>query len=317
MTELLLGVDGGGSKTSALIADRSGAVLGCGRSGTSNYQAIGFMAATTALDQAITRAREDAGLTNTPCFAAACLGIAGVGRPADRSLLDAWMLEHRIAERYLIVNDAELLLAAGTPEGWGIGLIAGTGSICYGRTPDGRTARAGGWGYLLGDEGSGYDIALRALRLATQTADGRAGARMLLDAVLDHWQLRDPSELIPHVYHSGMDRVALASLAAVVARQAEAGDRDARRVLEDAADELARMIKVVADQLETREPPIALGGGLLGASPSLRAMIVVAHDLRAGPVAYVDEPVHGAMVIARQVLEAMPHSSAHRVYRKG
>src|SRR4029453_12414402 len=98
-------------------------------------------------------------------------------------------------------------LAAGAPEGWGVALIAGTGSFCWGRDAAGRSARVGGWGFLLGDEGSGYDLAVQALRLATQTADGRAEAHAILRAILDHWGPRLPgSFLSPLQSHPGHRR---------------------------------------------------------------------------------------------------------------
>ena len=108
--------------------------------------------------------------------ASACLGLSGVDRPSDISLIRSWADSFQIAERLMIVNDARLVLAAGTPAGHGVGLICGTGSIAFGRSPDGKMSRAGGWGYILGDEGSGYDIAIQAMRAATQAIDGRGQA---------------------------------------------------------------------------------------------------------------------------------------------
>ena len=303
MAELLLGIDGGGSKTRALIADREGKVLGVGSAGSSNYQAVGFDEATRGLHQAIAGALESAGLSPETPFAAACFGLAGAGRPADHARFSAWVVEQRLAPRHRIVNDAELLLAAGTPGGWGIALIGGTGSICYGSAPDGRTARAGGWGYLLGDEGSGYAIALDALRLATQTADGRAEAHALLQAILRHWALDEPSRFIPYVYRPTVTRADIAALARPLIDLAAAGNPDAARIVDGAAHELARLVAAVARRLDLHEPPLALGGGLLGASDSLRQAVVERAQIALGPVRYVDDPAAGAIVLARRLLD--------------
>ena len=303
-TELLLGIDGGGSKTHALLADHAGNVLGSGTAPSSNYQAVGMAAATTAVQQAITAARADAGIDPATPIAAACVGLAGVDRAGDRALWEAHLVRKPIARRVVLRNDAELLLAAGTPEGWGLALICGTGSICYGCAPDGRTARAGGWGYLLGDEGSGYDMACHALRLATQTADGRAGAHALLQAVLDHWQLAEPTQLIAHVYRPGVGRADIAPLASVVVALAAAGDHHAGEIVLHSARELARLIDVVVRKLQLDVPPLALGGGVLGASVLLQRAVQQHVGVVLGPQQYVAQPAHGAIVLAQRVLRA-------------
>ena len=162
MRELLLGLDGGGSKTLALLADAEGRVIGRGIAGASNYQNIGETAAWAALDTAIAAAFADAGLEPS-AVAAVGLGLAGVDRPEDRALFEGWAARRFGGAPVVIANDAELVLAAGTPDGWGIALISGTGSIVFGRSPQGEMARAGGWGHIMGDEGSGYAIGVEAL----------------------------------------------------------------------------------------------------------------------------------------------------------
>lgn len=304
MAELILGIDGGGSKTRALLADHSGAVLGVGTAGSSNYQSAGFAAATGALQMAIAAARQQAGVERaSSSIAAACFGLSGVDRPDDQALFERWLGTQPIARRWTIVNDAELVLAAGTPDGWGAALICGTGSICYGRAPDGRTTRAGGWGYLLGDEGSGYDIGVQALRLATQTADGRADAQALLRMVLDEWQLDEPFALIGYVYRPEMTRATIAALARRVAALADAGDAHAQAILDQAGRELGRLVTAVARTLDLERPPLALGGGLLGAQRSLQQALQRYADVELGPLHYVSDPAQGALTLARRLLE--------------
>lgn len=301
MADLLLGVDGGGSKTTALVAGPGGAVLGRGFAGSSNYQSVGFAAATEALDAAVAAALQAAGEPEAR-LAAACFGLAGAGRPADVARFETWLRERRLAPRWSVTDDAHLVLAAGTRDGWGLALICGTGSICYGRAPDGRTARAGGWGHLIGDEGSGYAVAVAALRLATQTADGRASAAALLQAVLDEWQLAEPRDLVGFVYHPNRNRAEIAALAGRVAALAETGDPDARALLVAASEELGRMLAAVTRALDLHEPPVALGGGFIGASPMLQRGVHMIAGVSLGPVAYVPEPAQGALALARRLL---------------
>src|SRR4051794_23020969 len=168
----MLGVDGGGTSTVAWLAADGGRGLGVGRAGPSNAKAVGLEASRGALGQTIALAFADAGIAPAT-VAAACLGLAGFDRPDDRRLLTGWAEEARWADRLVLVKDGDLVLAAGSPEGWGLAVTAGTGSISVGRTAAGQTARAGGWGPLIGDEGSAYAVTLAALRLVARRADGR------------------------------------------------------------------------------------------------------------------------------------------------
>jgi N-acetylglucosamine kinase-like BadF-type ATPase len=171
---VLLGVDGGGTKTTALLADRAGRVVARGAAGGSNFKAAGEAAARAAIEAAVRQAYAAAGLDFAPPLAAG-LGLAGVDTPADVERQSAWAAGYLPGARIRVANDVELALWAGTPAGWGLAVIAGTGAIAYGRAPDGRAARVGGWGWLLGDEGSGFDIGLRARRGAVPTAAGGRG----------------------------------------------------------------------------------------------------------------------------------------------
>lgn len=311
-TDLLLGIDGGGSKTRAVLADRSGVVLGTGFSGSSNYQAVGFTAATNAIWSAIDAAATQAHLDSTVLragkaggvVAAICLGLAGVGRPDDRARFEGWLREQAITDRISIVSDAELLLAGGTPDGWGLALVCGTGSICYGRAPGGTIVRAGGWGYLLGDEGSGYDIGRHALRLATQTADGRAQAQLILATILAHWQLQDPVALIARIYRGNISRPEIAALAELIVTLAAGGDIHAQRILQYAADELIRLVETVASRLQIQGSPLALGGSLLRTGSYLYSLLVANIGQDIGPLHYVDDPSYGAIVIAQHILDS-------------
>ena len=302
--DLVLGIDGGGTRTVAMLATRKPAggwrVLGCGEAGSSNRQAVGSSAAFAALDEAADRAFAAAGKPRHT-VRAACLGLAGAGRAGDQELVREWAARVRLANSVEVIEDAALLLAAGTPRGWGVAVVAGTGSMAYARCPDGRTARAGGWGPLLGDEGSGYVVALAGLRAAARSADGRAQPTLLADRLLAAFGLTKPQELVGAVYRGG-DRAALAALAPVVLQAAEDGDRAAEAIVTEAAAELASAAAAAARQLNLGPAfPVALAGGLLAGSPGYRDRFLAAlaaRGLTPDPVAVVTEPAEGAVRIA-------------------
>lgn len=310
---LYLGVDGGGSRTVALAADEGGRIVGRGEAKASNLYSVGLQAAQEAILQAIEQALAAAG-ARLP-VAAACLGLAGVGRPADQALWQRWAEGSRLAERVLVVGDGDLVLAAGTPQGWGVALIAGTGSIALGRSRAGVRARAGGWGYLLGDEGSGYAVGLAALQAVARAADGRAPATSLTQAILAHWQLAEPFELIGFVYRPSVPRVEIASLAPLVEEAAAAGDSVAQGILRAAGTELACALDAVARRLALAGEPVpcALGGSLLVRGEMVRHELLQA-SARLGwalaPVTLVREPATGALRLARQEVSLADGSTA-------
>lgn len=298
---LVIGVDGGGSKTRALVADADGRVLGAGDGPSCNHHGVGVNAAFAAVASTIDAAFDAAGIHDRADVAAAAFGLAGVDREIDRKMWHQILADRGIAPRIDVVNDIELVLAAGCDEGWGVALICGTGSIGFGRAPDGRTARAGGWGYILGDEGSGYSIAIAALRLATRTADGRAHAPSILDAALAHWGLESAEQLLGTAYRPDVTIAELAKLATRVVDLAEAGDLTARAILNDAARALAELVDAVVAPLSLDSPPVALAGGVLRASPFLRDRVLASTRTPLGPHRIVDDPAIGAVRLAQRV----------------
>jgi N-acetylmuramic acid 6-phosphate etherase len=309
--DLYLGIDGGGSHTVALLASaasdtsRSGgtwSLLGRGESGGSNLHAVGHARALAALDEAVERAFAAAGRARTP-VACACLGLAGAGRPEDQALIQEWAQRVRLAENIQVTTDVALLLAAGTPQGWGLAVVAGTGSIAYARTPDGRMARAGGWGHLLGDEGSGYALVVAALQAVARAADDRGRATALTECLLAQLGVGQPQELIPAIYGGGRDRASLAALAPRVLETADAGDPVAAGIVAQAASALAETAAAAARQVGLHEDdvPLALAGGVLLAAPSFRGRLLealTAAGIRANHISLVLEPAEGAIRLA-------------------
>lgn len=304
---LLLGVDGGGTSTTAWLADPAGLVLGRGRGGPSNAKAVGGEAAKSSLDEAIGAAFADATLDPRP-VAVACLGLAGFDRPEDRDWLLRWASGEVWPGKLVLVNDGDLVVAAGTPEGWGVGVIAGTGSIAVGRAADGRTARAGGWGHLLGDEGSAYAVALAGLRKVARRADGREpiASPGLTRRLLEILGIETELGLVSAVYNRKMDRARLASLAPAVVDAAMDGDDPSilEEILEPAGRQLAEMVDAVARDLDFPKVklPLAVAGSFLLNCPAV-AGAMVGRLLELGTsvmVSLVREPVEGAVILARR-----------------
>jgi N-acetylglucosamine kinase-like BadF-type ATPase len=303
---LVLGVDGGGSKTLAWLArpDGEGVPLGVGEAGPSNPQSVGWAAALANIDRAISLAFTAAGVPREQ-VAALCLAIAGAGREAEQQRLRTWAEHRRIAERLIVTHDALPILAAGTPEGFGIALVAGTGSFAFGRDRAGGTARAGGWGYLFGDEGSGYDIARRGLHAVSLAVDGRgpgtqlvAGFQSAVDGVV-------PADMLRAAHARAEDRQWIASLAPVVLDAADAGDTVATGIVDAAARQLADLVRSVAVRLRDEVTSLALAGGLLVRSASMRRRLLAQWEtdgLARDGVRAISDPVLGAVILAKQEL---------------
>lgn len=308
--ECYLGVDCGGSKTLAVIVDGKGHELGRGQSGGSNYTQVGLELAVQNIRQAIEEAARIAGCALP--ISKAWFGIAGIARQED---IDMFLpLLRYSAEIIHITNDAELGLCA-LPGRVGIALIAGTGAITLGRNERGQKARADGWGYLLGNEGSGYYIGQRALTAALQYADGRGQPTILLDRILQQWGLTQPEEVIAQVY-TPTGRATVARLSICVFQAAREGDELARMIVEQGAYELARTCQAVSRRLGfPREGlPLALVGGLLIHETDYRER-VLAHIREAyipDLVEIVATPALSAARAASQLplAEALPSAQA-------
>ncbi len=307
LDDLVLGIDGGGTKTVAWLGKIEGSgtdPIGRGAAGPSNPGVVGMSQAITTLGQAIDAAFDEAGLA-PGLIPAACLAISGTERTAHREAMLQWAADRSLASSVRLVGDAEAVLAGGTRDGWGVALIAGTGSFAFGRDLAGLTARVGGWGYLFGDEGSGHALGAAGLRAATQQADGRGPATTLLPRILSKFELTEPRELVTALYDQQPARpTALADLAPLVTAAAEEGDEVALQIAGDAGAELARLVTATCSQLNlsSRTYPLAIAGGVLCNSPLMRKFLeasLTEQDCLAGEITLVEHPVQGAVELAR------------------
>jgi glucosamine kinase len=263
----VLGIDAGGTKTVCLLADDRGMIVSEGRGPGANLHVAGELGVEKVLHELMEQAIGDRGITP----AAICLGIAGVDRDAEEQTVRAIMRRIGQRSRVVVVNDALIALVAGAKDAPGIVIIAGTGSIAYGRSQNGDAARAGGWGHMLGDEGSGYWIGREALGAVMRAADGRGPATALSADVLAHFSISDLSQLPRIVYDDEQPRTSVAALGPLVQHASMRGDAVASRILERAADELVLAATSVATRLAMRGDAftVFLAGGVFRVVPWL------------------------------------------------
>ncbi len=294
----VIGIDAGGTKTVGLLADETGTVCGKAVAGGGNLLVHGELGVEKVLYQVIEA------LEAPEPVAAVCLGIAGVGQAENRELIHGVLRRIGMRQAVRIENDAFVALVAGAPEGSGIVVVAGTGSIAYGVDPGGRTARAGGWGYLLGDEGSAFWLGHAAVRQGIRATDGRGPETTLYDRICRKIGVHDAVGLVKWFYDQEQSRNRVAELASLVEKAADEGDDAADGLLDQAAAHLARAARAVARQLSFPRPfPLVLSGGVFRACPSLYRRLEDCLELeQAGVVRLEVDPATGAVRLALEML---------------
>jgi N-acetylglucosamine kinase-like BadF-type ATPase len=295
----VLGIDAGGTKTVCLLADADGRVLSEVRSSGANLQAVGELEVEKVLHDVMERALGDRPVRPDVIG----LGIAGVDREGDAAAIRSIMRRIGYQAKVVIANDALIALVAAINHDPGVVVIAGTGSIAYGRNAQDEAARAGGWGYVLGDEGSGYWIGRHALRAVVRQADGRGRPTRLTPYVLEHFGVARPQELVREIYHRNLRPSSIAAVSRTVQRAADEGDEVALSILTVGARELAGSAASVVRQLSLADSEFAfvLAGGTLRAVPRLAADLeALLGELapRAAIVRLEREPALGAVAIA-------------------
>jgi N-acetylglucosamine kinase-like BadF-type ATPase len=236
MSHLFLGVDGGQSSTTALIADESGRVLGMGRSGPCNHVAASEARAKfiRVIAQCVGEARRAAGLEPDSPFEGACLGFSG--GPADKDSIVAEILQ--IKHRF-VTHDGLIALTGATGGAPGVITIGGTGSISFGRNAEGKMGRVGGWGFIFGDEGGGFDLVRQSLRAALRMDEGWGPKTTLRDLLLEAGGARNANELLHKFYTPEWPRDKVARLTPLIEKAADEGDIIAGDLLSVAAQQLA------------------------------------------------------------------------------
>jgi N-acetylglucosamine kinase-like BadF-type ATPase len=305
---ILLGVDGGGTKTQAIITDEAGRTLGKGLAGPSNPLRVGVSNAAAAVRTATDRACTAAGVRRTD-IAAAEVGLAGVRRSDLKERMTEALRALGISSLE-VVTDADIALYGATNGKPGLVLIAGTGSICCGRNARRRHICVGGWGPLAGDEGSGSWIARRALQAVAQATDGRGAATKLGAAACNYFNVATPDDLSLAIYAAGMTNDRIAGFARQVIEAAVEQDTVAAGIVADAGRELAAAARTAIQKLriEREKFQVAYVGGVFSAG-ELILKPLRAELKRIAPHAFVSppqlSPAIAAAMMAREQLRRL------------
>jgi len=296
---IFLGVDGGQSSTTALIGDETGRVVGSGSGGPCNHvgAAEGRQKFVCAIEECLGKACRAAALDPVQVrFVSACLGFSG--GPEDKQPILAEILR---TERLLVTTDALVALVGATAGQPGIITIAGTGSIAFGRNAQGKTARAGGWGYVFDDEGGAFDLTRQALRAALREEEGWGPPTVLHSLLLEACGAKSANELLHRFYTTEFPRERIASFSKLVDQAARQGDGVAQGILRKAAHELAALAGAVRRQLFQRGEAarVAYIGGVFRSSllrQDFRALVEMEPGNACGPPAH--GPAAGALLEA-------------------
>lgn len=304
----VLGIDGGGTKTICLIMNEQRQVLGRGEAGASNYQSIGANCALQSIESAIKAAIEQ---TQKIQVKAICLGLAGAGRSKDIEVIQGivrelqqspnlpieWILPNNI----VICHDALTALVGGIGDDVGIVVAAGTGTIVFGRNEQGQTKRVGGWGYILGDEGGAYKIAVAGMQAAMRAYDGREHSTSLVEDFQNELGLQSIEGLIEVVYRRGWGVREIASLAPVVDNAAVNGDQVAQRIIDEGVQELVGATRVAVKELAGDNFEIVTVGSVWQARSNLREKFIASINAEFGNARVIlprYEPAYGACLLA-------------------
>jgi N-acetylglucosamine kinase-like BadF-type ATPase len=299
VAQYFLGVDGGQSSTTAVIGDESGRVLGSGAAGPCNHvgSAGGREKFVNVLNDCVSAACRKAGIERAGLrFTAACLGFSG--GPHDKQALVEEIIP---AEKLVVTTDAWIALAGATGGKPGIITMAGTGSISFGRSASGKTARAGGWGYIFGDEGGAFDIVRQALRALLRHEEGWGPSSALRRKFSEATGVSSANELLHRFYTEDYPRDRIASYATLVDEAVLEGDEVARQIVTNAAQHLATITAAVHEQLfDAGEPaPVAYAGGAFRNTllrDLFRALVEMDADCKCS--APLHKPAIGALIEA-------------------
>jgi N-acetylglucosamine kinase-like BadF-type ATPase len=314
MSRYFLGVDGGGSKTAALLTDEDGDPLGRGIAAGSNHLRVGIEMATRNIERAVNIALVEAGVAHRQIEYAYC-GIAGSDHPEHHDRVVESLRVFFPRGNFIVDTDARIALTGAIGFDAGVVIIAGTGSVAFGRNGAGQEARAGGWGPTIGDEGSGYSIARQGLAAIARAHDGRGEPTRMTEFLCKEYGMCDPVDLPRFVYATSTHTDDIARYGKLVVEAAQAGDAVALDILDDAGRELGECVLAVARKLNLQAEafPVAYVGGAFKAGdvliePMRRTISVEAPQSLLGPP--INSPVEGA---ARMAIRAWQNPRPKRV----
>jgi len=312
----VVGVDGGASKTVALIGTESGKVLGRGESGPSNYHNVGAAAASRAIKKAVIEAQKQTGLREVRPETAV-VALAAVDSEIDRAVALRFVRRTKIARTSYVVHDSVAALYAATQGKPGIIVISGTGCVAAGVNEAGEYARAGGWGYLIDDEGSAFDIGRKALTRAFRMLDGRARPTNLISILKRNFQVKMLEDALSLIYANGVSVEEVARLASLVSRAASR-DKACKEILNNAGITLAELACAVARRLCMTDDSFkvaTVGGSFKSGRHLLKPFTarIKSECPRARVIRLKVEPARGAFLLAAsELLNRSDHRTRSR-----
>lgn len=291
----VIGIDGGGTKTLAYLGNLKGEIIATTSSGPSNYHSIGINRTKQSLTQIVKTLCEYKDI-NIEDLEIVSLGLAGVDRPDDKEIVTKIIESIVPKSKIMLHNDVVSELVGANGKGYGIITISGTGSISYGIDSKGKSVRSGGWGHIVGDEGSGYDIGRKALVSILRAYDKRDKETVLTEKVLDFLNLKSVNDIIGYVYNKDITREHIAKIAPIVLSGANENDIASKNILNEAVDSLVEITETVINQLEFENTiSLTYGGGILKKNKYVQNRFIEAIKMKIDKVNVTQPQFDGAI----------------------
>ncbi len=261
MGRYVVGLDGGGTKTEVVVCDLNGKIVSQFKSGAINVNGESVKNVENNLSSIFKKITEAAGPSDE--FICTCVGAAGISNSAARETLKKSIVNSGYSGKLIISGDHETALYGALGKADGIIIIAGTGSICYGKNKQKEEHRTGGFGYLIDDEGSGYAIGRDILSAIVRAFDGRSQCTALADMVFSQLKVNSIEELIGYIYNKETNKRDIAKLAPNLTNACALGDKTALEIADKCSNELLKLVKPIVDKLDLQDTEIALSGSIL------------------------------------------------------
>jgi len=299
----VLAVEGGGTKTNSVIADENGNIIAKSTTGPSNFLIVGFEKACENIIQGLQDCINNSKI-NTSDIKVAMLGLTGAGRKLDQDNMRKAFKDYSTSKGFtfnsiIVDSDARISLEAAFPNKPGMILISGTGSIMFGKDGQGNLYRVGGWGRILGDEGSGFYIGKKGLISSIKQIDGRGEKTLLFDLISEKYNLNSLETIIKSIYTDNFD---IAKIAPLVFEAAEKDDKIAKEILNEAADELLLHIETMLKKVNFDDKiGLSFVGSIITNDNYIRRKIVNYINSNLKQIELIDsnnEPIYGAIVMA-------------------
>lgn len=306
----LVGIDGGGMKTQVAIATLEGAILSTGQSGPSNYLKAPIPVVKGSILEAVKQASR--GVKRPLEFSVVCGGFSGIDHPEGYRVMESILRETLRLSSLFLFTDAEIALQGAFNGKPGIIVIAGSGSIAFGKDLNGKTARVGGWGHLIGDDGSGYELVRMALKETLKSANGSGKASVLQRKIQKHFHLERLEQVLVPLYANQGNPSQLCSLFPVLLQAAKERDRTAISLLKEGGRSLAALARAAALKLDYKHGPVPItfGGSIFEGNRIL--MKAFTGEIRAkiskGELRKpIGGPLVGAISLAKEALTSGEH----------